>query len=95
MTVRIFLSMLAVLSSVACTSYENLAKERAERAERAKGDIVIAMVWNQPLEATLFDEGAIMAVAEINARGGIFGRKMRMVIHSNVLQAKEHQIALC
>lgn len=93
MTVRIFLSMLAVLSSVACTSYENLAKERAERAERAKGDIVIAMVWNQPLEATLFDEGAIMAVAEINARGGIFGRKMRMVIHSNVLQAKEHEIA--
>ena len=93
MTVRIFLSVLAVLSSVACTSYENLEKERAKRAERASGDIVIAMVWNKPSGATLFDEGVIMAVEEINARGGIFGRKLRMDIHSGVPVAKEQEVA--
>jgi branched-chain amino acid transport system substrate-binding protein len=91
--VRIILSVLAVLSSMACTFNENLEKVRAERAEKAKGDIVIAMVWSQPSGATLFDEGVMMAVEEINAQGGIFGRKMRMEIHSAVPEEEEQEVA--
>lgn len=93
MTARILLGVLTVLFFLACTSHENMEKERADRAERAKGDIVIAMVWNQPSGPTLFQEGAIMAVAEINARGGIFGRTLRMEPHCDVPHAKEHEVA--
>jgi branched-chain amino acid transport system substrate-binding protein len=54
---------------------------------------VIAMVWNEPIGATLFDEGVIMAVAEINAQGGISGRQLRLVIHSDVPPEKELETA--
>ncbi|KJS32401.1 MAG: hypothetical protein VR64_06610 [Desulfatitalea sp. BRH_c12] len=84
---------LAVLSSMACSANHSLEQARADRAEKATGDIVIAMVWNQAPGTTLYDEGAAMAVAEINARGGIWGRKLRMTIHSNVPPAKEHAVA--
>jgi branched-chain amino acid transport system substrate-binding protein len=84
---------LAVLLSAAFTACGDLEKERAERAESATGDIRIAMVWNQPLAATLFDEGATMAVTEINARGGIFGRQLRMAVHADVQGAKELEVA--
>jgi branched-chain amino acid transport system substrate-binding protein len=84
---------LAVLLSAALTACGDLEKQRTERAERAEGDIRIAMVWNQPLAATLFDEGATMAVSEINARGGIFGRQLRMAIHADMQGAKELEVA--
>jgi branched-chain amino acid transport system substrate-binding protein len=87
------LSGLAVLSFIVCISCGNLEKERAERAEKSIGEIVIAMVWNEPAGATFFDEGAIMAVAEINARGGILGRKLRLAVHSNVPKMKELEVA--
>ncbi|MFH0729435.1 MAG: ABC transporter substrate-binding protein [Pseudomonadota bacterium] len=85
------MSVLVLLSFTACTP--NLEKERAGRAEKATGDIVIAMVWNEPIGATLFDEGVMMAAAEINAGGGIFGRKLRLAVHSNVPQEKELEVA--
>lgn len=92
-TARILSCLLPVLLSVAVASCGNLEKERAERAERARGDIRIAMVWNEPLAATLFDEGVMMAVTEINSRGGIFKRQLRMVVHADVQGSKELEVA--
>jgi branched-chain amino acid transport system substrate-binding protein len=84
---------LAVVSFLSCTSYKDLENERARRAETAKGDILAAVVLNTPFRDTLLDEGIEMAVTEINARGGILGRKLRMEIHPNVSQNEEQKIA--
>jgi branched-chain amino acid transport system substrate-binding protein len=90
---RKLLCILAVVSFFSCTSYKDLEKERARRAETAKGDILVAVVLNTPFRETLFDEGIEMAVTEINARGGILGRRLRMEIHPNVPRNEEQKIA--
>ena len=93
MAARKILCILATGLFLSCTSYKDIATERARRAETAKGDISVAVVWNTSFQATLFDEGITMAVSEINARGGILGRKLRMEIHPNVRQDEEQKIA--
>jgi branched-chain amino acid transport system substrate-binding protein len=90
---RKLLCILAVALFLSCTSYKDLAKERARRAETAKGDISVAVVLNTPFRETLFDEGIEMAVTEINARGGILGRRLWMAMHPNVPRDKEQKIA--
>lgn len=50
--IPILLFMVFVIT--ACTSYEDLAKERAKRAKKATGDIRIALVWQEKLDKTFF-----------------------------------------
>ena len=93
-TARILLSIVALLSCLSCTSYKRLDDERAKKAEAAKGDVVVAAVWDIPSEGTFFEEGIKMAAAEINARGGILGRKLRVEMYIDVLQpAREREVA--
>jgi len=65
--------LLAVLAMTACTSYDDLAKSRAEKAIKARGDIRIALVWQEGLFKSYFYEGAELAAEEINRSGGILG----------------------
>ena len=75
--------LLAVFVIAACTSYEDLAKEREKRAKKATGDIRIGLVWQETLFKSYFFEGAELAADEINRGGGIKGRKIRTVRYSN------------
>ncbi|HEX8691495.1 MAG TPA: ABC transporter substrate-binding protein [Longimicrobium sp.] len=55
------------------------AEERAQLGRQEKGDIVLAAVW--PFQARgeiRFAEGLQMAVEEVNAAGGIGGRRVRL-----------------
>lgn len=72
---------LMFLSRSGCSpSYEQLAKERAEKARTGNGEILIAAVWDFEQTATLFDEGVKMAVEEVNREGGVLGRRIRILM---------------
>ena len=64
----------------ACGGSGDPAEERSRRAAEAKGDILIGAAW--PWEARsriLYRQGMDMAADEINASGGVLGRKIRIV----------------
>lgn len=72
------LLMLSLLA--ACGGSGTPAEERARKAAENEGDVVVAVVW--PWEARKeirFGEGLDLAVEEINARGGINGRTLRLL----------------
>jgi branched-chain amino acid transport system substrate-binding protein len=86
--------MLAIFVVTACTSYEDLAKERAKRAKKATGDIRIGLVWQEKLFKSYFFEGAELAADEINRGGGIKGRKIRTVRYQNESGSVEKDLKL-
>lgn len=54
-------------------------EDRAHRAKHGRGDLVIAAAWPWELRKEIrYGEGLEMAVEEINAGGGIGGRKLRL-----------------
>jgi branched-chain amino acid transport system substrate-binding protein len=55
------------------------SEERFSRAEKGKGNIVVGLIWDDYSEHSDFDEGADVAVEELNGKGGVLGRKIRMV----------------
>ncbi len=62
----------------ACSKRE-LGEERVHRAKKGHGELVIAAAWPWELRKEIrYGEGLEMAVAEINASGGIGGRKLRL-----------------
>ncbi len=64
----------------ACAGSPTLAAERAARATRGRGDVVIAVVWPWAARTEIrYWEGLEMAVGEANAAGGVNGRKLRLV----------------
>lgn len=79
----ILVLVLAVLVMTACTTYSDREKKRAEKAQKATGDIRIALVWQEKLFQSYFYEGAELAVDEINRGGGVNGRKIRTVRYNN------------
>lgn len=79
----ILLFAVVILYVVSSTSYKDSVRKRAERAERAKGDIVIGVVWPTSVYDDLFDEGVTMAVDELNGGGGVLGRKIKTVIYDD------------
>jgi len=48
-------------------------------SNRKEGDIVIGVAWPFSVENDLFKEGVELAADEINTRGGINGRKVRLI----------------
>lgn len=76
-----------------CSSYDDLTEERALRAQKGQGDIHIGVVWYEPFERTLFDEGVLMALDEINRSGGVLGRQLKLHMHPNVSGKQERQVA--
>lgn len=80
---RMILLMLVLpLFALSCGSSTDVKQERAYRAERANGDIVIAAVASWPFDEAMRGlcwQGIEMAADEINAAGGVLGRKVRIL----------------
>ena len=69
------LAALAIL--VTCRTSGSPAAERVARAVRGEGDIVIGVAWPWAARREVrYGEGLDMAVAEINAAGGVGGRRI-------------------
>ena len=69
---------LVILAGAAC-GRRTTAEQRTARAARGQGDIVLGVAWPwQARREIQFGAGLDMAVAEINARGGIRGRRLRL-----------------
>lgn len=72
--------ILAVLAASGCSGQRPPAEERLVRAARQDGDIVIAAAWPWERRSELrYGDGLDLAVEEINARGGVGGRRLRIV----------------
>lgn len=66
------------LLSAACSSREP-REERVHRAKEGSGELVIAAAWPWELRKEIrYGEGMQMAIDEVNADGGIKGRKLRL-----------------
>ncbi|MBC7976543.1 MAG: ABC transporter substrate-binding protein, partial [Myxococcales bacterium] len=67
-----------VLLVIACGKREP-REERVHRAREGSGDLVIAAAWPWELRKEIrYGEGLQMAVDEVNASGGIRGRRLRL-----------------
>ncbi|HEX8246390.1 MAG TPA: ABC transporter substrate-binding protein [Longimicrobium sp.] len=75
-----------------CAGTADPAAERLRRAEAGKGDVVIGAAWPWAARGQLlFRQGLEMAAAEENARGGVLGRRIRIVTaddHESVDQGR-------
>ncbi len=80
MKVMRLLAVIAAAAVVACGGPDTPAERRAERARKATGDIVVGAAWPwHARENLLYAQGLEMALDEINAGGGIHGRRIRLV----------------
>lgn len=70
---------LAVFLLVACRGQFSPRDERSVQLLATVDHVKIAAVWPFEAGGTFFWEGVQMAVEEINARGGVLGRPMRIV----------------
>src|SRR5207244_3310024 len=69
----------AITMLAACGAWRTPAEERAIRAARARGDVVVAAVWPWALRKDLrYGEGLDLAVDEVNRGGGVNGRTLRV-----------------
>lgn len=78
----LLLISLLLAFELACDSNADLKRERAYRAQRAKGDILIGAPssWKAAEAMELKGwQGFEMAADEINATGGVLGRKIRLL----------------
>jgi len=82
------LAMLAALSLAAACAPKTVPEQRAEQARRASGDVVVGVAWPWAARHEMrFGDGIDMAVAEVNASGGIAGRPLR------ILRLDDHESA--
>jgi branched-chain amino acid transport system substrate-binding protein len=74
-SIAMFINVVALLLLLAgCLSIPSAAELRAERAEKASGEIVIGVVESEGLALQAME----MAVEELNAAGGVLGRPLHM-----------------
>ena len=80
MKLRMVLVLLMAFFASACSKWDsNPRQARNQQAERATGDIVVGVVWPTQGPKIDFWEGIDIATQEINAAGGVLGRKLRIV----------------
>lgn len=80
MKFRMVLVLLMAFFASACSKWDsNPRQARNQQAERATGDIVVGVVWPTQGPKIDFWEGIDIATQEINAAGGVLGRKLRIV----------------
>ncbi len=61
-------------------SYEQKLTNRAERADKNQGEIIIGIAWNHRTPAFL--RGIKLAVKKINAEGGVLNRPLKIIINN-------------
>lgn len=73
------IAIILTLLLAACSDWDDPKVARAKRAASAEGDIIIGAVW--PWNGAKGDlwQGIELAVEEINAKGGVLNRKLRIV----------------
>jgi branched-chain amino acid transport system substrate-binding protein len=75
---RSAIALLLLALSTACTG-ASAADTRLAQGGEANGDVVIAVVWPwQALRQVRYGDGLDLAVAELNAAGGIRGRRVTL-----------------
>lgn len=75
----IFPFLLALLLAVTACSDRTPAERREAHLAKQKGDIVIAVAWPLTSAKKTLLEGVEMAAEEINAQGGVRGRKIQLL----------------
>lgn len=76
--IRLGLS-LAVMAAAAACGPGSPAEERARLGREGRGEIIVAAVWPFKARGEIrFAEGLQIAVEEVNAAGGIGGRKLKL-----------------
>ncbi|MCP4117663.1 MAG: ABC transporter substrate-binding protein [Desulfobacteraceae bacterium] len=79
----LFVALLTMMAVSACDgSYRNLAEKRRVKSEKAGKEIVIGVVTSRGNDG-MFLEGIHMALKEINDGGGLFGRRIRLIIRDD------------
>jgi branched-chain amino acid transport system substrate-binding protein len=68
------------MALAACGTPASPSQARAARAARAQGDVEIAVAWPWAEQKEVrFGDGLAMALDEVNAAGGVDGRRVRLV----------------
>ena len=75
----LWIVFLVTVLMAGCSGTSDIPRQRAEKAKKASGDIVIGIVWPFASKNEMYKEGVDMAVNEINAAGGILGRKLSLI----------------
>lgn len=71
---------LLCLAPAACGGAATAPEQRARLAQKGEGEIVVAVAWPwQARREVRFGEGVELAVEEVNAAGGVKGRRLRIV----------------
>lgn len=84
---------LAALVLAGCGGGGTPAEQRVKLAKKAEGDVTIAVVWPWVARKEVrFGEGIDLAVEQVNAAGGIKGRKIRIVRHDDQQSVNEGRL---
>jgi branched-chain amino acid transport system substrate-binding protein len=89
---RVALSLLALSMLASCYSYDEIKAARA-KAVNASDTIRIAVIWDREVKDFLLVEGIMQAVDEINEKGGVFGRKIKVKVYYSEDDADEQNLA--
>lgn len=74
-----FLLLLGMASLGGCARWDDPAVARAKRAAAGEGEVVIGAVWPWDGHKGTLWQGIELAAEEINAKGGVLGRPLRIV----------------
>ena len=92
-TQRVALSLFVILMIVSCgTSYDEVKSKRVDAVK--KSDIInIAVIWDKVVKDFLLVEGITQAADEINEKGGMFGRKIKIKVFYSENDDDEQRLA--
>jgi ABC-type branched-subunit amino acid transport system substrate-binding protein len=90
---RIVLSLVVLLLLVSCgKKYDEVKQQRIKDVNRSD-TIKIAVIWDKQVKDFLLVEGVKQAADEINAQGGLFGRKFKIKVYYSKNDAHEQILA--
>ena len=73
------LVLLITVFLTGCSGIGDVPHQRSEKAKKNGGDILIGVAWPFAAKNGMLKEGVEMAASEINAAGGVLGRKIRLI----------------
>jgi branched-chain amino acid transport system substrate-binding protein len=78
----LFICALIVLSTSGChKSYQEIKRERADRADKNNSKILIGISWAKQYDS--FIKGVQLAVKDVNNKGGILNRPLDIIINTD------------
>jgi branched-chain amino acid transport system substrate-binding protein len=92
-TQRVVMSLFVLLMLVSCgNKYDEVKSERATTVNKSD-TINIAVIWDKAVKDFLLVEGITQAVDEINEKGGLFGRKIKIKVFYSEDDEDEQKLA--